>query len=112
LREDGGNQIKDPVCKAASTTIVISPTNELVLPCYHLGNQSFPIKGQLEMVYQSNEAQKLIALEGKLPECQGCTVNCYMQPSFAVEVNKYFWSALPSTIKYNWMKGTWKRMIG
>ncbi|MCV9389360.1 radical SAM protein [Reichenbachiella ulvae] len=111
LRKEGGNQTTNPICKAASTTIVISPENELILPCYHLGQQSFPIEGKLEEIYQSQEAQKLIALEGRLPECQGCTINCYMQPSFAVNVNKYFWSALPSTLKYNRMKGTWKALL-
>ena len=112
LRKDGGNQIHDPVCKAASTTIVINPNNELVLPCYHLGTKGFAIDNDLEKVYRSQEAQKLIALEGKLPACQGCTINCYMQPSFAVEINRYFWSALPSTLKYNRIKGTWKQAFG
>lgn len=30
LRRDGGNHINKPVCRAASTTLVISPQNELV----------------------------------------------------------------------------------
>jgi MoaA/NifB/PqqE/SkfB family radical SAM enzyme len=111
LRRDGGNHTADPVCKAASTTLVISPENELVLPCYHLGTKSFPIQGQLRSLYLSPEVDALKRLEGKLPACEGCTINCYMQPSFAVEVNKYFWKALPSTIKYNLSKGTWKRML-
>jgi hypothetical protein len=34
-----------------------------------------------------------------------------VQPSFAVETSKYFWEALPSTLKYNWEKGTWKRLL-
>ncbi len=111
LRKDGGNQIHSPICKAASTTIVINPDNEMVLPCYHLGTKTFPLNANLKEVYQSTEAKKLIALEGKLDACQGCTINCYMQPSFAVNVNKYFWSALPSTIKYNRIKGTWKNLF-
>ena len=111
LRKDGGNHIADPVCKAASTTVVISPDNELLLPCYHLGLQKFPINGNLPELYQSGEVKKLIALEGKLPQCEGCTINCYMQPSFAVEVNKYWWKALPSTLKYNRLKGTWKKLL-
>ncbi|UXP30595.1 radical SAM protein [Reichenbachiella agarivorans] len=111
LRRDGGNQTDNPVCKAASTTLVINPYNELVVPCYHLGIKSFPINGQLKHLYQSTEVKQLIELEGKLPACQGCTINCYMQPSFAVEVNKYFWSALPSTLKYNWVKGTWRQLF-
>lgn len=111
LRENGGNQVSEPVCKAASTTVVISPENKIVLPCYHLGLKEFEIDGKLEELYLSEEVQALVALEGRLPACQGCTINCYMQPSFAVEINKYFWHALPSTLKYNWEKGTWKQLF-
>ncbi len=111
LRRDGGNHVADPVCKAASTTLVISPENELVLPCYHLGTKSFPINGELYDLYLSQEVEALKKQEGKLPACEGCTINCYMQPSFAVETNKYFWKALPSTLKYNYLKGTWKRLL-
>ncbi|AZQ63349.1 radical SAM protein [Flammeovirga pectinis] len=108
LRQDGGNSIDNPVCKAASTSIVISPKNSLILPCYHLGKQEFDINGELTSLYQSKKIQAIIAQEGKLPECEGCAINCYMQPSFSVEINKYFWKALPSTLKYNYWKGTWK----
>lgn len=111
LRRDGGNHINKPVCRAASTTLVISPQNELVLPCYHLGLKIFPINGQLYDLYRSAEVQKLVALEGRLPACEGCAINCYMQPSFAVDVSKYWWKALPSTLKYNYMKGTWKQLF-
>jgi MoaA/NifB/PqqE/SkfB family radical SAM enzyme len=111
LRRDGGNHVSDPVCKAASTTLVISPDNELVLPCYHLGEKKFPINNNLAALYNSEEVKQQIALEGRLPQCEGCTINCYMQPSFAVEINRYFWKALPSTLKYNYYKGTWKRML-
>lgn len=111
LRRDGGNHVNNPVCRAASTTLVISPENELVLPCYHLGEKKFPISGDLFALYQSAEVKSQIALEGRLSACEGCTINCYMQPSFAVEVTRYFWKALPSTLKYNYRKGTWKRLI-
>lgn len=111
LRQDGGNHINRPVCKAASSTIVISPDNKLVLPCYHLGLEQIPIEGKLYELYHSEKVQKLIALEGRLPACEGCTINCYMQPSFAVEMNRYWWKALPSTLKYNYIKGTWKQLL-
>ena len=111
LRRDGGNHVAKPVCRAASTTLVISPDDELVLPCYHLGEKKFPIAGELYELYRQPEIKRLIALEGKLPACEGCTINCYMQPSFAVETSRYFWKALPSTIKYNRLKGTWKRAV-
>ncbi|MFN8353572.1 MAG: radical SAM protein [Spirosomataceae bacterium] len=111
LRKDGGNHVSKPVCKAASTTLVISPDNQLVVPCYHLGSQSFPIENQLFELYRSAEVQRWVAQEGRLPACEGCVINCYMQPSFAVELNKYWFKALPSTLKYNFIKGTWKELI-
>ena len=111
LRKDGGNSIENPVCKAASTTIVISPENELVLPCYHLGEKKFEIKNDLYSLYNSQDVEEQKMKEGKLPACEGCVINCYMQPSFAVEMNKYWWKALPSTLKYNRLKGTWKQFL-
>ena len=111
LRLDGGNHIDKPICKAGSSSIVISPENELVLPCYHLGLEQIPIEDNLYELYKSEKVQKAIALEGKHPKCEGCVINCYMQPSFAVEMNKYWWKALPSTIKYNMMKQTWRELL-
>ena len=111
LRRQGGNHIENPVCKAASTTLVISPDNELVLPCYHLGIKSYPITGKLYELYYSREVQQLVKLEGTYDQCEGCTINCYMQPSFSVEVNRYFWKALGSTLKYSLNKGAWKNLL-
>lgn len=111
LRKNGGNHIESPVCNAASTTIVISPENKLMLPCYHLGIEELPIDNQLYDLWNSKKVQKLIKLEGKHEKCEGCTVNCYMQPSFATELSSYWMAALPSTLKYNLEKGTWKEML-
>ncbi|MEM1135516.1 MAG: radical SAM protein [Bacteroidota bacterium] len=111
LRLEGGNHTENPVCKAGSSTLVISPDNHLVLPCYHLGLEKIPINNNLLSLYQSEKVQKIIALEGRAPACEGCVINCYMQPSFAVELNKYWWKALPSTIKYNMLKNTWKELL-
>lgn len=108
LRENGGNHVSDPFCKAGSSTVVISPENKLVLPCYHLGVKELPIEGNLEEVYGGKEARKMIEMEGKLPGCEGCVVNCYMEPSMAMETGNYFWSSLRSTIKYSlekWVYG-------
>lgn len=111
LRLDGGNHTSDPVCLAGSTTIVISPENKIILPCYHLGLKEYHIENNLFELYQSPEIQQLVALEGRLPACEGCAINCYMQPSFAVKINKYWWKAFPSTMKYNFLKGTWKQLF-
>lgn len=111
LRKAGGNAITDPVCKAASSSLVISPDNQLVLPCYHLGKQSFTITNDLFTLYNSSKVKELIKMEGKYAECAGCTINCYMQPSFAVTLNRYWFRATPSTIKYNYLKSTWKHLF-
>jgi MoaA/NifB/PqqE/SkfB family radical SAM enzyme len=111
LREHGGNNRQSPVCKAGSSTIVISPDNKLVTPCYHLGKKDIPIENGLYELYKSDEVQYEIKMEGRYPECDGCTINCYMQPSFAIEMNRYWWYSVPSTLKYNWLKGTWKQLL-
>ena len=111
LREDGGNQINNPVCKASSSTIVITPDNKLSLPCYHLSEKELDLNSGLAEVYHSPEAKEIREKEGKLNACQGCEVNCYMQPSFAINLNKYWWASLRSTLKYNWIKGTWKSLL-
>lgn len=100
LREAGGNSVASPICKAGSTTIVINPQNELVLPCYHLGLQTHPIAGNLVALWRSEAVQNEIKQEGRLPGCEGCVVNCYMEPSMAVETGAYFWVSAASTIKY------------
>ena len=111
LRKNGGNDITKPVCKAASTTIVISPENKLILPCYHLGLEELEINNNLYELYNSSQVQELIKMEGRYKQCEGCTINCYMQPSFSANLNKYWFYAIPSTIKYNLIKGTWKQLF-
>jgi MoaA/NifB/PqqE/SkfB family radical SAM enzyme len=111
LRKDGGNHIDKPICRAGSSSIVISPENELVLPCYHLGLENIPINNLLYSIWNKNTVQESIKLEGKHASCEGCTINCYMQTSFATEISKYWLLALPSTLKYNLEKGTWKNLV-
>jgi len=104
LREAGGNDITKPVCVAASSTVVISPENKLMLPCYHLGLEELPIEGRLYELWHSSGVAALRKLEGRHEKCQGCVINCYMQPSFAYQLNRYFFRALPSTLKYSFEK--------
>ncbi len=111
LRKKGGNQIEQPVCRAADTTIVISPENKLMMPCYHLGLESLDIDNQLYELRQSKKVKEMAKMQGRHEACKGCTVNCYMQPSFATELSKYWLLSLPSTLKYNLAKGTWKELI-
>ena len=66
---------------------------------------------QAKAAAATENVKQQLELEGKHSACEGCVINCYMQPSFAVNMNKYWWLALPSTLKYNVMKDTWKKMI-
>ncbi len=110
LREEGGNDPYRPVCRAISATVVISPANELLLPCYHGAESgfSFPIQDNLYELWHSQEVQHLRRLEGRFSFCEGCTINCYMEPSFGWEISRYFWLAGPSRLRYIWQKwGFW-----
>lgn len=104
LRRNGGNQINDPVCKAVSSTVVISAYNELLLPCYHMTKKAIPINGNLYELRQSKEVKETERMQGRYDFCQGCTINCYFEPSFAVSLNEYMIKSLPSKIKYGFNK--------
>jgi MoaA/NifB/PqqE/SkfB family radical SAM enzyme len=87
LRREGGNDPFRPVCRAISAVVVISPANELLLPCYHAAEHGFalPIQGDLEALWRGEVVQHLRKLEGRFSFCAGCTINCYMEPSFGWE---------------------------
>jgi MoaA/NifB/PqqE/SkfB family radical SAM enzyme len=78
----GGNDTGDPVCRAVSSTVVISPENQLLLPCYHFKDKALPIQGKLYDLYKySDVVREAREGEGKYSFCQGCTVYCYMRSS-------------------------------
>jgi hypothetical protein len=105
LRRHGGNDPEKPVCKAVSTCVVISPFNELVLPCYHFGLEKIPINNGLYDLWHSDTVARHKKMEGRHEVCRGCTVNCYFEPSFAVSPESgYFWQSLPSKVNYVWTK--------
>jgi len=78
----GGNDREDPVCRAVSSTVVISPENQLWLPCYHFKKEAIPIEDNLYELYTRHPAvQEAKRQEGRYEFCQGCTVYCYMRSS-------------------------------
>lgn len=90
--EAGGNDTKNPRCKAVDAVIAISPHDELLLPCYHFAQTGVPINGRLYELYkQSEEVESYRQSQGKLPVCEGCTVWCYLIPSFFKGLDKYWW---------------------
>lgn len=104
LREDGGNHIEKPLCKAVTRVIVISPTNEILLPCYHFANERVPIDRPISELRQAGKIKEYMKMEGRFSFCEGCTVNCYFEPSFAFPFNSYAVRSIPSKIKYGYQK--------
>ena len=104
LRRDGGNKINDPLCKAVSRVIVISPDNEILLPCYHFASERIPIDRPIKEIRNSERVEYFKRMEGKFDFCRGCTVNCYFEPSFAFPTNAYAFASLPSKFKYGYNK--------
>ncbi|MBD1922759.1 radical SAM protein [Microcoleus sp. FACHB-831] len=90
--EAGGNDTKNPRCKAVDAVIAISPDDKLLLPCYHFAQAGVSIDGKLYDLYRkSEEVEKYRQSQGKLAVCEGCTVWCYLIPSFFMGVDKYWW---------------------
>ena len=82
LITSGGNKTADPVCRAVSSTVVISPENKLLLPCYHFKQDSIPIEDRLYDLYTYNPVVRSAKEnEGRYHFCEGCTVYCYMRSS-------------------------------
>lgn len=104
LRRDGGNHTNKPLCKAVSRVIVISPYNEIILPCYHFENKKVMIDRPIKEIRETEELKYYKAMEGRFDFCEGCTVNCYFEPSFAFPTNSYALASIPSKIKYSFNK--------
>lgn len=104
LRKTGGNHIEAPLCKAVSRVVVISPENELLLPCYHFQNKKLKIDDSISALRESAEVKYYKKMEGRFEFCEGCTVNCYFEPSFAFPTNIYGILSLSSKMKYGYQK--------
>jgi MoaA/NifB/PqqE/SkfB family radical SAM enzyme len=87
----GGNDTQNPRCKAVDAVIAISPNDELLLPCYHFSQTGVPIAGRLYDLYRESEVvEEYRQSQGKLSVCEGCTVWCYLIPSFFKGIDKYW----------------------
>jgi len=111
LRRDGGNKASSPVCKAVSEVVVISPYNEMILPCYHAAQEKIPIDGNLYELRHSDVIKKEMLQQGRYDFCEGCTVNCYFEPSFARTMNRYTMASIPAKIRYGSYKLFHQKML-
>ncbi len=101
LIQNGGNDVNNPLCKAISSTIVISPDNYLLLPCYHHYLKKIKISNNLFKIYNSKEVTKMRKLEGRFKFCKNCTIYCYMRSSLYLQIfSKYSYLSTKSAYKY------------
>lgn len=77
----GGNDPARPKCRAVKSSIVISPDNYLILPCYHHSIKKIKIDNNLYDLYKGEELNKWKSLDGTFDFCKNCTINCYSKGS-------------------------------
>lgn len=77
--DDGGNKISDPLCNAINSTVVISPDNYLILPCFHHSVKRIKINNNLLELHNSPEVITMAKQVGKFSFCENCKINCYMR---------------------------------
>lgn len=104
LIREGGNKRIRPRCRAISSTIVISPQNELLLPCFHYNQLKIPIHSNINQIIKSKTYKLLKKHQGTYPFCEDCTINCYFDPSFLYKFDRYFWLSIYSKLKYGFDK--------
>lgn len=96
----GGNNISNPTCRATEDVVTITADGKMALPCFQCAMATYAIHSNLNMALADPYRQRLMAKSGyHLHEgtgsfgpfermdgsgnCQGCTLWCYMIPSFA-----------------------------
>ncbi|NOY06925.1 MAG: radical SAM protein [Chlorobi bacterium] len=104
LRRLGGNNPRKPLCRAVSRVVVLSPQNEILLPCYHFRQEQIPVGDDLVAAYQSERVAWHRLHEGRHDFCEGCAINCYFEPSFAFPTNRFGLAAVPSKLRYGFNK--------
>ena len=100
LMKQGGNNLKHPRCRAVSTTVVISTSNHMLMPCYHQAVHRIPINNNLFKLRKKSEIRYFEKQQGRFSFCSGCTISCYFDPSFSYGLDDYFILSQLSKIKY------------
>jgi len=104
LRKKGGNSTKAPRCRVVNSTLVISPDNFLLLPCFHFYKRKMAIYGSLAKVYNSDELKEYKSMQGRFDFCGSCMLNCYFDPSFMYKPDVYFFESVFAKARYVYYK--------
>ncbi|MFH0920307.1 MAG: radical SAM protein [Fibrobacterota bacterium] len=100
LRAAGGNSTTRPACRVMDAVIVIGPDNRLLVPCYHHAQEGLPIRNDLDTLWKSEPVRALRKKQGRFPFCEGCAINCYLDPSFCFRADLHFLHSMLPKAKY------------
>jgi MoaA/NifB/PqqE/SkfB family radical SAM enzyme len=89
FHRSGGNNPQNPRCYAGRSSFALSPTGELLLPCFHQHKGSISTLNGLKNTYYSEQSENLKKLAGRMDCCRGCTNWCYINPSFLMKPDIY-----------------------
>ncbi len=115
LRQSGGNDASRPGCRVMDAVVVISPRNELLVPCYHFARERIPLQKDLAALWRSDRLAPQRAQQGRWDHCQGCVLNCYFDPGFIYRLDAYFVKSMRAKIKYSidkYIRYRGKRWLG
>jgi MoaA/NifB/PqqE/SkfB family radical SAM enzyme len=87
--EEGGNDPARPKCRAISANIAVSPDGKYLLPCYHAAVEKLPVDEDVQRQWHSDEMKRHRAMAGRYDFCKGCTIWCYMTPSFFYSLDRF-----------------------
>ncbi len=99
LLRQGGNQIARPRCRVMDSALVISPDDRLLAPCYHFVQETQQITNLADL-YHSDWFRALKKQQGAFPPCDGCSLNCYFDPSFHYVLDRFFLDSLAAKVRY------------
>ncbi len=99
LLRQGGNRIARPRCRVMDSVLVISPDDRLLAPCYHFVQETQRIT-DLADLYHSDWFRALKKQQGTFPPCDGCSLNCYFDPSFHYVLDRFFFDSLAAKLRY------------
>jgi len=105
LRAKGGNRQTKPLCRSVTSTIVISPDNQRLLPCFHHRTEFISLATAPLLSEGHEQAAAVIGKkQGTYLFCEGCHINCYFDPSYNYLPNLLFFQSLKAKLAYIIMK--------
>lgn len=104
LRKKGGNTSAHTLCKAVTSTLVITPDNHLALPCYHHTGSVIPLDGSFDAALTDARRKDALSYQGRYPWCEHCHINCYFDPSYQYMFNTLSVKSLWSKVRYSYYK--------